>query len=377
MGKRRFLKTLFGFGITGTALRHITKDVVAKVDLRKEVPRLKALRHANDSGISNGEEPKREAIYYTIPRDRWEYIEGVAKAANRVDRYFNSDLITAIFKKKGSELVIQPHYTKVVKPSGEELKPSKKIHQVKSELPNRVTGSLDKKNTSAIEKIPVLSPTNETKRMNAYFDDDYYQNVPGGCESQVLDETGTLCSPAWDNDRGEFVLTTAGHLVTAEDYRMYQPSSTAEVNGWTDKKVFQNGGGYDYGTIDNISGYQYEMAGGDIYKKYDTSGSLGGDAIKDMAYNNEYLFNQGRTTGRKFTKIEDVWVNDFREPYKIQVNATTSSGDSGGPYFTESSSDSVDIAGIHSTSVSYGDNKSDDSRGNTMNYIESHLNIKV
>ena len=62
MGKRRFLKTLAGFGVSGTTLQYITKDALAQQtsDVKKEVPYVKALRNTGDG--------ERTPIYGTIPR---------------------------------------------------------------------------------------------------------------------------------------------------------------------------------------------------------------------------------------------------------------------------------------------------------------------
>jgi len=54
MGKRRFLKTLAGFGVSATTLNHITKEAAAKhtEDLNKEIPYIKA-SHTNKDGDRN------------------------------------------------------------------------------------------------------------------------------------------------------------------------------------------------------------------------------------------------------------------------------------------------------------------------------------
>ena len=60
MNRRRFLNTLTGLGVSGTALSYLTKDEIADIDFDEEVPRLGRVRHINHRAVTNGEEPERE-----------------------------------------------------------------------------------------------------------------------------------------------------------------------------------------------------------------------------------------------------------------------------------------------------------------------------
>lgn len=71
MGKRRFMKTLAGIGVSGSAIRHMSKETLAKTtgNPEKEVPMLKCLYHLNHEEVKNGNKPERKAEYFTLPRD--------------------------------------------------------------------------------------------------------------------------------------------------------------------------------------------------------------------------------------------------------------------------------------------------------------------
>lgn len=170
-GRRQFLKSLAAIGISGEALRHMSKESLAAVtsDPTKEVPRLRGLQHTNHEAVMNeNAPPEREPIYYTIPRDEWAYNEGVQNAAVRTKQKLDVRLsgcgsssgpgyITAMTKEtvsghqKRREVVVK-HITL----EGDE--PDVGIEELKSKAPSKIDGRANGATDSeVVEDIPVQS----------------------------------------------------------------------------------------------------------------------------------------------------------------------------------------------------------------------------
>lgn len=93
MGKRRFLKTLGAVGVSVSALRHMSKETLAKTtgDPTEEVPMLKCLRHTNHEEVQSGKKPERKPEYFTLPRDEWAQIKASEHAALKLKEKLRSD----------------------------------------------------------------------------------------------------------------------------------------------------------------------------------------------------------------------------------------------------------------------------------------------
>lgn len=91
MGRRRFLNTLAGMGLSAGAVNHMNKDQLERLtgDPTDEVPRLAYLEWPEgfdpDAPEFSGPLPDREPVYYTISRDRWTVIESAFDAAKRLN----------------------------------------------------------------------------------------------------------------------------------------------------------------------------------------------------------------------------------------------------------------------------------------------------
>ncbi|MEF8883295.1 MAG: hypothetical protein V5A34_12315, partial [Halapricum sp.] len=88
MGRRGFLKTLAGLGVSASTASAITQDAVADVidDPRREVPRIRAYVHTNHKAVENGAKPKRKPDIYKIPRSMWARVEAARDARRQVER---------------------------------------------------------------------------------------------------------------------------------------------------------------------------------------------------------------------------------------------------------------------------------------------------
>lgn len=67
----------------------MTKDALAEVtdDPKKEVPRLRSLRHTNHQEVvEEGRPPEIEPVYDTVPRDEWIETESAFDAERKLNQ---------------------------------------------------------------------------------------------------------------------------------------------------------------------------------------------------------------------------------------------------------------------------------------------------
>jgi hypothetical protein len=384
MGRRRFLRSLAGLGISGTAVQYMSQDALASVtdNPKKEVPRLSRLEHANPEAVRAGEEPpKYEPVYYTIPRDKWVRVESAHDAANRLEKRFEPKIDTDYIKfgvttittgQRKKKAVVVEHRT-VDKRFDGTREPSIDYEQLSELVPEKIDGQAGKgSNTVTVEGIPTTIKK-RTVEEQAYFDSKY-RPVPGGCqvEDESDDDIGTLCTPAWDSDVSEYVLLTAAHLTEeSPGHDMHQPhfSLTAgNYMGDSDKGLITDS--FDAATIqmgsDEDNTYRLAGSSSNTYQEW-ISGTVAWDEIKDNEDNTSYeLYLQGRTTGRNSGYIDDAYTD---KTYWIDVAAE--GGDSGGPHFKLQNGDAY-ISGVHD----WG--SSDNDAGATyIGKVEDKFNLSV
>ena len=164
MSRRRFLNTLTGLGVSGTALNYLTTDEIADIDLDEEVPRLGRVRHINHRAVTNGEEPEREAIYYTIRRKKWAVVETAHDAASQVNDMLEtagldssvSAGVTTLTRNQRSQKAVVVKRTVTERADGETVTPDVTKDQLKETLPNTVAGTAGEgQYQRTIDQIPV------------------------------------------------------------------------------------------------------------------------------------------------------------------------------------------------------------------------------
>lgn len=383
MGRRRFLKTLSTLGLSTAAVHNMSKEALADLtdNPEEEIPRLKAMRHTNHEAVVEGTEPPElEPVYYTIPRDEFVRIEGRYNAAKKLEsRLGNPDNIEVGVKRssgRGDDLVINVEHQTLERADGTEAGPGIELAEVEQTVPDRVTGEIevaDKRHE--VEDIRV--EVTETRLVEDDYYDSKYRPVPGGCKHGGC----TIGHPAYDDDAEEYIWTSAAHCFDRNSGQtVHQPSSSS----WTDNsigqsdKVIPSGDGdaatimpkYD-NTIDNVE-YRYAENDGTTTDWF-IYGTRGIDYLKDMAANGEYVYKQGKTTGRLYDKVLQVSSSGDT----VTLEADRAGGDSGGPYFDVSSGNAYAV-GIHAWGVDYdGDGNYDDAKGNTMAYVNDYLNLSL
>lgn len=391
MGRRRFLQSLAGLGLSGATLKYMSKESLAQVtsDPTSEVPRLFGLRHTNHEEVVMGAAPKREPIYYTIPRDKWIEVETAQDAGRRVSRLLEAKSVNEQINTAVSTIVSGQHKRKAViaelittvipTANGQERRktPSISAAELLDILPATITGEVgDGENKHKITDIPVL--VRETEETPTAYYNHKYRPVPAGCQSQHPDNIFTewfggkctVCAPAYDNGINEQVLLTAGHCVDGEwGQKAWQPKKPyggGNLVGKSNRADFQtnsNGDyvvGFDAATIlpeDGISGKDRFASdyGDNSYRNIPIVGMLAWDRIVDGEGSGYTLKKQGRTTGLKRGDINNTYPD-----YKgFRIDADSDGGDSGGPHYRREHYPNYDvteayIAGIHNSSNSNG-----------------------
>ncbi len=417
MGRRNFVKTLSAMGVSGAALKYMTKDALAKYtdDPKDEIPRLERLETPKEEmcerGVSGTEyieaNIERKPVYYTIPRDKWVTIETAYDAASRLSerlkrrKAFGGGSITvgvttttsghkrrksvrvthSTVKRKGYE---QDDEGGEVRITYEEDAPEIEYDELVDMLPGSIDGSVGSgEYEETVEDIPVIHRKIVEEEQSSFTDE--YRPVVGGCQfrpNRYLPPIGTLGTPAIDYERGEPVMVTAAHVVDDDlGDLMYQPGGIGAGIGYQDRTaynppdtgddIFYDVATIDLTEVDTPVSAEWHLADYGGGKYGDIDGTICEDALKDKyeGNTNEDLWHQGRTTGRKSGYVDEIVPSDHSGGLGV-VEADgfdTDDGDSGGPYWV-TSEDDIYIAGIHARSRP---------RGNMMWDVEQFWDIEV
>lgn len=373
MGRRRFLKTLSSLGVSAAALNHMTKETLAELtdDPSREIPRLKGTRHTNHEAVVNGTEPpKLEPVYYTMPRDEFVRIEARYNAARKIRKQIGDDPQMHVgVRRQQDDLIINVVHETVLRHDGTVDKPRVSFSDLRETLPEYVDGnvSIDDREYG-VEDVRVRAVETRSAE-DDYFDTDYESDVPGGCKW----ESCTLGHPAYDNDREEYVWTTASHCVDrSSNESVSQPDTNESDNyiGVSDK--YTEAGNGDAATVRQNSAeepyYDYADYGGG-HGDWPIYGTRSIDYLKDMAANGEAVYKQGKTTGRLGGRVLEV----RNDGMFVLINCDRSGGDSGGPFFDVTDYGNAYAVGIHNRA---GDTDTE-SKGTTMAYTNSTLNLSL
>lgn len=402
-GRRRFLKTLAGIGMSGQALAYMSQDTLASItsDPKREVPRLKELRHTNHEAVMQKEEPpEREPIYYTIPRDEWAYVEGVQNAAvgmqQHIDNRLNTCGSTAGYVTAATREAVSGHHTRrevvVQHITINDEAPNPDFQTVKEKLPGTIDGRAKGAEASeAVEDIPVTFEQRDMKFLDGgadgEYDYDYDPNTPVGAEIEAY-QRGTTGTAAYHNGRDEFVMTTVNHICDPNNdgsgqYDAYQPDLPSRGGG--DQGSFIQGDTigdgsemscdshvleFDGATLSFGGNVTYKFAQNDgSYRNQEVAGTLGWDWIVD---------NQGKSQSKQGTATgwSSGSVNCTNPNTKVYlINASSANGDSGGPIHRQTYySDGTSFESVGSV-LSIGDSSA--CGGVHISEIESRLNVSV
>lgn len=368
MNRRRFLNTLTGLGVSGTALSYLTKDEIADIDFDEEVPRLGRVRHINHRAVTNGEEPEREAIYYTIRREKWAVVETAHDAASQVNDMLEaagldsrvSAGVTTLTRNQRSQKAVVVKRTVTERADGETITPDATKDQLKEMLPDTVAGTAGEgQYQRTIDQIPVKI---ETERMSlsdtgpgSHYDH-VYRPVPAGSNLvKSNNRYGSGCATAHNDDADKYDLISAGHIVKTEKMYQNEVESGDKIGTRRDEKTDDPGTpapAFDAGVVDLEPDYSYRFAsdsGNDEYwDDHHIFGIVGRDKLKDNENDSLTIYRRGARTGMERGNLGDVHDDD----HAFDTAADENDGDSGGPHFTrvydsEHGIWEVYIAGVH------------------------------
>jgi hypothetical protein len=331
MGRRRFLHTLSGLGILAGALQYMTQDALADItdNPRDEVPRLSVVRHTNHNEVvEHDAKPEREPVYYTIPRDEWEYVEGVFDGAKRirerVERIGRTDNVrvgvTTDINGHHEERIVIVENQRPVTTSGKEIEPQISIEQLKESIPDTINGKATE-DAGTISDIPIRIRETRIKKNDFY---DYeYRPVPSGCRAGGC----TIGYRVYHSGLDEWVQTTAGHCVDAESgIDVTQPSfSEDDIIGQSyDAVNTAYSTGFDAATIrmPNERVTPDFAANDGSYEGWSIWGYVGEDELRDNVGNSSYqIHKQGKTTGRPSGTVTAVYA--YHDDFPPMHTATT------------------------------------------------------
>lgn len=399
MGRRRFLNTLAGLGISATTLNYLSQEVLADlaVDWKEEVPYVERLRHSNPEEVRSGSPPKREPIFATIPREKWVQVESAHDAAARVERIIKSKGLGNKFIEAGVTTVISGNHAKKAvlvnyvewkDNTGKIETPEITYDELNDILPATIAGSIA---DEVVEDIPVVlrqeTRVTEATCKKYWYDSDFDHDIPAGCkfESNSYCVPCTLGTPAYNNGTDERNMVTAAHCIDDNVSKLYQPSCDLHVDGYVEDYLIENNA--DFGIIHPPTShegwelYKYRLADDDGTFKDNRyiEGRLNWSTIKYHEGDTSYVIKrQGIRTGTTSGYITSTNTNNGHPAF--WTNCETYDGNSGGPYYKEYESSgtySVYIAGIHAWGAGGDSCPRDKGGGNAMEHIEDVLNITV
>lgn len=401
MGRRRFLGVVAGLGVSSAALQHLTKDVVASTDLDSEVPRLSKLRHTNHEAVLRREEkPKREPIFYTIPRDEWAVTETAHAAASRVNELLEAEDVregvtagvTTITRNHHEEKAVIVKRTVGQTINGDTVEPAATTEELKGLLPDSIAGTAgDGGYQQTIEDIPVTIETEEMslsaqagETTNAPGNDynHRYRPVPAGSVLQwggAGSLYGTGGTPVHDGNQNKYNLVSAGHIIRDEE--MYQPDTgggdqigTRDDDNHDDPRTPQPTVDAGLITLDVDTYHRFAGNGGDdtYWDDVHIFGTVGRDEIVDNENSNYSLRRRGSRTGMEFGTLGDVYDDN----HAFDTSADENDGDSGGPHFMREYNPNLGIYEAYIAGIHYaGDTTM--SRATMMSEIESRYTVEV
>lgn len=341
MNRRNFLSKLSAMGISGAALQYMTKDALAEVtdDPKDEVPRLAyVIREDPD-------DDERQAIYYTIPYDKWKRIQATNKAFRNIkEKLYKKDLLHTVkvsvathptnIKQVSVEYIVDSSETSNLFEDTSAVVPSTTSAKLDGELIENIPVSLDRVNN------PITEPENKedfnTESNNHYFDE-AYDDIPAGCK-MTGKRGGTVGFEATKGN--DDVLITAAHnfIYPWEDEddlekgaRMTQPqyidNKAGELSDWVYNEYAEDAAVVTLEPDNGTSRYHAAKGGGYRYDKY-TAGIIAWDLIEDEELE---LKRQGMVSGWGTGDI----THTNPDTYEFRINLSSEEGGSGGPVYNE------------------------------------------
>ncbi len=366
MGRRRYLQTLVGAGVSATTAANLTPEKLAELtnDPTEEIPRL-----AGHETIYEDEkdEPTYEPRYYTISPEKYVRVEASWNAANKIRKEVQETDESGQVGVGVSSRTNGHHSEKVIRVIKEVDEPSiaskaeTSAEDLEDELPSQITGEVPASNdvTTAsagandltnerIEDIPVV--VEEMTESTSSCDDDGVATsrerpVTGG----MAINSGTTGFELFDHSQGHPVIVTHAHGWVDEDDgettsdavgdSVHQPSD----DWWRSTKIGEiekaSWHETDFGVSFSMDAATVRMTDADsadyIADSDDpeaefVNGRFALETLKDMEDDGDTLTRQGKTTGRCTGSFELV---EQSGAWETVIDTDSDDGDSGGPHY--------------------------------------------
>ncbi|WP_232688716.1 hypothetical protein [Halobacterium zhouii] len=388
MGRRRFIKTLSGIGVSATALNYLSQESLADTvgDISDEVPEVALLAYNNpDATFKDADETGRAPIYRTIPRHRWQINHAAMNAAKRVQQ--------AVEKQLGGK---QDDVGVEVRSDGDSVANRIVIVSTTLEGYTDSTTDLDAIHDATPRKAQgvVGSGQHEYKQQfpvdveevhvipQHYYDSDYDGSIPGGCELGIQVELAnyfgtSTCGAVREDNHGKAMIS-AGHFIDRA-----HPSDVNEVNqpqygevvgthGWDwESGYFDAGFAYHNEGISQGTQLANDSGG---RKPEQIDGIIPYNAIKGSIGDESYSLNiQGCRTGHHDVYPTGIRMGPNENDYQFKTSiGDTKEGDSGGPHYKYDNG-YIYIGGVHA-GISKEDNEP---VATSAEYVENQFNLKI
>ena len=385
MGRRRFVKTLAGLGVSTAALPYLSQDAVAGMQDQKDVVRVSGLINSDtlpeevsnlgptidwsastpDPSSAYLQNPDTEAlggrtpILKPTPYPKWKAVEAARDARRNLAAKIpeswtsNRDYLTIRVAVEVDGTVknpvdparryLVPIYPVITRANGEVEKPNISFEEFSSYFPSNINGVAGRGTAleATVTDIPVR-PERREEELQAYYDN-YYRPVPAGCVFGTgADNSATLGMPATNDSDGGAVFLTAAHIfkdIIGWSREAHQPvwinSSDQYKIGETDGNRRVNQSDFDAVVVHNLTANttrNFAANNGDntYQDTYPINGIITNSELYYYAGDESYeITKQGVSTGRRSGFISGFDGNI------LGIRAYAESGDSGGPYFRE------------------------------------------
>lgn len=257
MGRRRFMNTLAGLGVSTTVLPYVSQKAAAELQDDSEIVRVYGV--INDDSVAGvdadiefaaealpddkiidpgpddrsaikGRMGRRKAILDTISYEKWKTAEAIRDARQRLEQtiptrwtanreYITPSVEIRVEKPVSSQTDPGSRYLAPIYPiykkkggKGNDVNPTVSFDEFRDEFPATISGIAGRGTylETMVEEIPVR-PTKKEINLHAYYDN-YYRPVPAGCVFGTgADNSATLGVRAYDFNDGSNVILTAAH----------------------------------------------------------------------------------------------------------------------------------------------------------------------
>lgn len=353
------------------------------------------LEHTNPTEVRReGAAPERTEVTDTVSRDHWLVVETAHDAKNRVQKLISQHTSDPLIMTGVTTITDGGQSKKAVtvdritqKGVDSTTSPDIGIDELKGIVPDTATGSVE---GTTVDGIPVI--TREQTRQKTVdceysYTEDYGKDIPGGAKYEARCGTCSFATPATDNKTGERKILTAGHCGSQGGDSVHQPSCGTSYDGEIDQRL-DNDNSLDMASVKSAEYdkgsdiYRYRLANSDgsFYSNRYINGIITQDSLKYNEGNTSYeIVSQGARTGQSSGYIKEVKTSSNGDDV-IWTSATVGKGDSGCPMYKEYQNGgiySVYIAGIQAWGGEAKDCPINGCGGNTIEYAEDKLNIKV